>query len=371
MLDDLDRALVHALHLDGRAPFSRIAAVLGVSTQTVARRYRRLRAEASLRVVGLADPERAGRARWLVRLTVSPHTAQEVAHALARRADSSWVKLASGGTEIVTVIHTPVGAAGNHPLLVRDIPRTASITAVSAHYVLHTYLGGPTTWRAHVDALTDRQQRDLKPPTGAAKPRQVVAESDHDLLTALQRDGRASHAELAAATGWSPATVARRLAELTAGGAIFFDVELNDVFFGATTHALLWMAVTPAHLERVATTLARHDELAFVAATTGPTNLVAHALCPDPAALHHYLTHRLGSLDAIRTLETAPVLRTLKAAGPVTPWPAVSDRSARPSPGAAEGSARTRAGRRPESPGHWNARSPARGRAGARVPGSP
>ncbi len=36
--DDLDRGLIHALHIDGRAPFSRIAAVLGVSAQTVARR---------------------------------------------------------------------------------------------------------------------------------------------------------------------------------------------------------------------------------------------------------------------------------------------------------------------------------------------
>lgn len=51
------------------------------------------------------------------------------------------------------------------------------------------------------------------------------------------------------------------------------------------------MAVIPARLDDVAKTLASHDELAFVAATTGPTNLTAHALCVDPAALHHYLTH--------------------------------------------------------------------------------
>jgi DNA-binding Lrp family transcriptional regulator len=35
--DELDRAIVHALHIDGRAPFSRIASVLDVSDQTVAR----------------------------------------------------------------------------------------------------------------------------------------------------------------------------------------------------------------------------------------------------------------------------------------------------------------------------------------------
>ncbi len=115
------------------------------------------------------------------------------------------------------------------------------------------------------------------------------------------------------------ATVARRLADLRARGLLFFDVEINDALLGATTHAMLWMAVRPAQLDAVATALAQHEELAVVAATTGTTNLFAHALCANPAGLHHYLTHRLGALDAIHTLETTPVLRTLKAVGPQAP----------------------------------------------------
>ncbi|ARF55235.1 Lrp/AsnC family transcriptional regulator [Streptomyces gilvosporeus] len=338
MLDDLDRGLVHALHLDGRAPFSRIAAALGVSTQTVARRYRRLRAEAGLRVVGLPDPHRADRAQWLVRLTATPRAAQDLARALSLRADTSWVKLASGGTEILAVVHTPTGTDAGHSLVLHDIPRTSGITAVSSHYLLHTYLGGPTAWRGRADALTRRQQQQLRPsdePDAAARTpaaplpaaRQRLADTDDGLLRALERDGRAGQTELAAATGWSPATVARRLAELRAVGALFFDVEIDDAAFGATTQAMLWMAVPPAHLDHVASSLAGHDELAFVAATTGPTNLVAQALCPDPAALHRYLTHRLDALDAIRALETSPVLRTVKAAGPV-PQPAAAARRA-------------------------------------------
>ncbi|WP_206789969.1 Lrp/AsnC family transcriptional regulator [Amycolatopsis sp. MtRt-6] len=309
-LDAVDRAVVHALHLDGRAPFTKIGDVLGVSTQTVARRYRRLREEAGLRVVGLPDPQRAGQAEWMVRLTATPHTAQDLAQALARRADTAWIKLTSGGTEICVNVHTP--AASDHALLLRDIPRTASITAVSAHQLLHRYFGGPTGWRGRANALDAAQIAALTPVrSGPGKP---LTSDDSALLTALQRDGRAGLAELAAATGWSPATVARRLADLQAGGTVFFDLEIDPELFGATTQALLWMAVAPARLDRVARTLATHPELALVAATTGPANLVAQALCPDAAALHRYLTQRLGALDAIRTLETAPVLRTVKAA---------------------------------------------------------
>ncbi|MCD9873106.1 Lrp/AsnC family transcriptional regulator [Streptomyces guryensis] len=324
MLDDLDRALIHALHIDGRAPFSRIATALDVSPQTVARRYRRLRTEASLRVVGLSDPHRAGRTQWLVRLTVVASSARDLAYALVRRQDTSWVKVTSGGTEIVAVVHAPTdqeaGDSGNS-LLLHGIPRTAAITAVSAHCLLHTYLGGSTNWRRSASTLDERQQRLLREheagdPSHVPVPRQLT-DGDSELLLALHKDGRATHAELARATGWSPVTVARRLADLRAGGTVFFDVEVDAGRFGVNTRALLWMSVPPAHLDRVATTLAGHDELAFVAATTGATNLVAQALCRDPADLHRYLVHRVGSLDAIHTLETSPVLQNLKAASPV------------------------------------------------------
>lgn len=309
-LDDVDRALIHALHLDGRAPFTKIGDALGVSTQTVARRYRRLRAEAALRVVGIPDPQRAGQAEWMVRLTATPYTAQDLALALARRADTAWIKLMSGGTEICVNVYTP--AASDHSLLLRDIPRTVSVTAVSAHQLLHRYFGGPTAWLGRANALDASQVAALTPAfSGDGKP---LTGDDAALMAALQRDGRTSLAELAAATGWSAATVARRLADLQAGGTVFFDLEVDTRPLGATTHALLWMSVAPAHLDEVGQELATHPELALVAATTGPANLVAHALCPDAAALHRYLTRRLGALDAIRTLETAPVLRTIKAA---------------------------------------------------------
>lgn len=317
-LDDVDRALIHALHVDARAPFTKIAAVLGTSTQTVVRRYGRLRAEAGLRVIALPDPHSARRQQWIVRLTATAGTAQNVARALARRQDTSWVRLTSGGTEIVAIITTTPGGADSHALLLHDIPRTSSITAVSAHYLLHTYLGGPTAWRGRVNALTEAQQHQLQPPApdDPADHPMPLTGPDHRLLAALLHDGRTSYTDLAAITGWTASTVTRRLDQLRRSGALFFDVEIDANLFGITTSALLWMSVAPAHLDHVATTLAGHQELAVVASTTGPTNLLANVLCPDPEALHHYLTTRLA-LDAITRIETAPVLRTLKAAAPI------------------------------------------------------
>jgi DNA-binding Lrp family transcriptional regulator len=310
MLDDLDRDLVQALQVNGRATFTEIGAVLGVSTQTVARRYRRLRETAGLRVVGLPTPGLAGE-EWIVRIAAAPRTAQDVAVALARRPDTSWVKLTSGGTEIFTIVHVTAG----HPLLLRDVPRTPGITAVSAHLLLHRYLGGPTGWQGHGPTLGADRRARLEPLTAPGPPL-PLRDADRPLLAALRRDGRASLADLAAATSWSAATAGRRLAELHGSGAIFFDVDFDAALFGGGTMALLWMSAAPAHLEATARALAGHPELAVVAATTGPTNLLAQALCPDPAALHRYLVERLSALEHVRTIETAPVLRMLKTTVP-------------------------------------------------------
>ncbi|WP_254206584.1 Lrp/AsnC family transcriptional regulator [Nocardia alni] len=382
MLDETDYGLIHALHLDGRAPFSRIGAVLGVSTQTVARRYRRLHAEAGLRVTGLPVPDRTGTTQWLVRLTATPAAAQRLAHALARRPDTSWVMLTSGGTEVFLLVDGP---GPNTPsLLLHDLPRTSAITGISAQYVLHTYVGGPTVWPGHLTALNAEQQHALtstgktryvpeSPAGGVSAPRlgavraeqsgddgaaspgstvdqlhpagrwpatagsrryspsrrgrrpspdstrHGVCDSDATLFTALRADGRASVNDLSAATGWSTTTVARRIAELLDCGALYFDVDVEGSLFGITTRALLWATIAPGRLDEVAESLSGHAELAFVAATTGRTNLVAEVLCPDPAALHAYLTGKLGHFEAIQTLETTPVLTTVKSTAPVRP----------------------------------------------------
>ncbi|MFI9103516.1 Lrp/AsnC family transcriptional regulator [Streptomyces fildesensis] len=330
VLDDLDRGLIHALQVDARASFTLVADILGSSTQTVVRRYRRLSAQAGLRVVALPTPSSSGTHQWFVRLTAATRTAHDIAAALARRPDTSWVRLTSGGTEIVAIIHTTPTGPDAHALLLRDIPRTAGITAVSAHYLLHTYLGGPTAWRGRVDTLDAAQQARLRaesatgtgPGTGMTttmseaasdEPVYLLTDADRLLLDALRDDARLSYAELAAATGSTASTVSRRLAELRARGALFFDVDIEPSLLGVTVSALLWMQVAPSHLDAVATELAGHHELAVVAATTGPTNLVAHALCRDAEELHHYLTRKVA-LDAIARIETAPVLRTYKAA---------------------------------------------------------
>ncbi|GAA3989130.1 Lrp/AsnC family transcriptional regulator [Allokutzneria multivorans] len=309
-LDELDRALIHALHVDGRAPFNQVAAVLGTSQQTVTRRYRKLRSEGVLRVVGMTDARRLGQVEWFLRLRCTPDTAQPVAQALARRPDTSWVQLTSGGTEISCVVRAPERNAPQ-ALLLHQLPKTPRIVSVSAHCLLRSFVGGPVGWHGRANVLTDDQIAQLTPTFDAGAG---AAADDERLLAALQQDGRTTYAELATTTGMSEPTVRRRVNQLRGNGILYLDIDIDSAVLGFHAQAILWLSVRPAHLVAVAEALAQQPEVALVAITTGSTNLLAKAVCRDIDALYTYLTERVASIEAIEHLETAPVIRTVKRA---------------------------------------------------------
>lgn len=322
VLDELDRSIVHALHIDGRLPFSRIASVLGVSDQTVARRYRRLRSTGSLRVIGLPNARRLGWVEWFVRVQVTPDAAVPVADALARRPDTSWVCLTSGGTQISCLTR----ARSSHErdaLLLGQLPRTPRVTGVTAHCLLRVFAGGPSGWHGRADSLTPEQVGALAPePPHHPQERVVLEDGDERMLAALAHDGRATYHEIATATGWSEMTAKRRLGQLRRRGALFFDVDIDPLLLGFETLAILWLTVDPAHMRQTAEAIATHPEVAFAAATTGPTNLLVFAACHDVDALYDFLERGIGSLPGIRQLESAPVIRNSKRVGaPRTPGP--------------------------------------------------
>jgi DNA-binding Lrp family transcriptional regulator len=310
-LDSTDLALIHALNVDGRAPFSRIAEVLGVSDQTVARRYRQLRASNTARVVGLVFPWRVGDTRWYLRVRCAPDVAVSVATALAHRPDTYWVRMLSGGTEIDCVVQGRDHTEPGH-LLLQRLPRTPRVLDVSAHSLLHVYLGGAVEHLGILDALTRDQVAALRVPMSDSDEVIPLDEADYRMLTALEHDGRAGFPELAKATGWSESTAKRRLDFLRESGALYFDVDMDIAAMGFTVEARLWMSVPPSQLAAVGDAMSRHPETTFVAATTGSRNLMASIACRSVPELYKYLTQKVGALLAVENIETAPVIRTIK-----------------------------------------------------------
>jgi DNA-binding Lrp family transcriptional regulator len=319
MPDLLDTQLLHALQLDGRAPFSTIAEVLGVSDQTIARRYSRLHDARRLRVRGLSDAQRLRDTRWIVRVQCTPNAAAAAADALARRPDTSWISLTSGGTEIVCVVRTASGEQDNR-LLLQTLPRNRFVVAMTAHCVLHTFFGDPAGLINKLGSLSKAQVARLRrPPVIDADGPVSLSAVDRKLLALLEHDGRATFAELAAATDASQTTVRRRIAELRANGTLYFDVDFDQALLDLHVRAMVWLSVAPSRLAAVGEALSGHPETAYVAATTGASNLYASVVCADTAALYTYLTTRIARLTGIERIETVPIVRSVKRSGLLGP----------------------------------------------------
>ncbi|WP_433388693.1 Lrp/AsnC family transcriptional regulator [Micromonospora sp. KLBMP9576] len=312
-LDPLDLKLLQALELDGRAPFSRIAQVLGVSDQTVARRFRRLHTTARLRVTGVTDDSRLGRESWIVRLGCTPQSAEQLAAALARRPDTRYVDLASGGTEVLCAMQ-PRTRRERDELLLERLQRTPRVTSVSAHCVLHSYYGGPLGWLGKIRALDPDEEAALRPPAIVAPAATVVLDDlDEALLAALRRNGRATLAELQVASGQSETVVRRCLERLRATGVLYFAVEYDHEPLGHGVEAMCWLTVAPHALAETGRAVAGHPEVRFAGAVTGAANVVLSLLCRTTGDLYAYLSDRIGALAGVRTAETVLTLRRVKS----------------------------------------------------------
>ncbi len=310
-LDAVDRGLLHALQVDGRAPFSRIAEVLDVADRTVARRFARLRAHGLARVTGVPDSGRIGYAEWFLRIRVRPGGVVAVAGDLARRPDTAWVIVLSGGSEVTAILRVD----GEQPPSVASLSRAPQVVSLDTQRLLRHLTD--RQWPGRTSALTPDQILALSTPRSEESGRIALTDLDRRLLPALARDGRTDYQHLARGLGWSDSAVRRRLEELRRNRVLRFDVEVDAAVLGYPVQAALWLDVSPAHLLAVGRALAAHPEIAHACATTGAHSIVAVAVCRDSEGLFGYLTERIGAIDGVRHVETAPITSIVKRAAPL------------------------------------------------------
>ncbi|QLY29615.1 Lrp/AsnC family transcriptional regulator [Nocardia huaxiensis] len=317
VLDVLDRQIMHALVVDARIPFAKLGALLDVSEQTVARRYRSLRQRGIIHVSGQLNIVPLGQARWILRIRSTPKAALRLGESLARIPELSWVSLLSTGSEVMCVSRART-VERRDALLLKMIPQAPQVTEFLAHEVLHAF---PLyeEWPRFGVLFTEEQLEALGPRRVAVADKAseasiALSAEDEAMMAILARDARAPYAQLAAATGWSATRVARRMTELLESGVLYFDLDFALERMGYAVRGAVWLRTRPADLAAVGAALATHPEVTYVAATTGPTNLTAALVCRDTAHLYRYITERLGALEGITDLEVTPALRVFKQA---------------------------------------------------------
>lgn len=298
LLKEVDLALVHALQVDSRAPWSLIGDVIGVDAATVARRWTAI--------------SRAGWA-WF---TVWPSPARHSAHS-----DAALVRIGGNPSAgqvaawcalpwVLTVERTSAGlcilAAGRGGLaaLERQITTAFGGVHTTVEYA-SAILRDDSTWR--IRALSDHQVARLAnrvERTAQARPvdEQIVAE-----VTALLRENaRISFVAIGKRLGVSDATARRTVERLIGEGLVRVGCDVAMPAVGLGRGAVIRIGTSPT--TEATNRVVNHRSVHRVVSTVGPATATVNVRMTSLTELHQ-IERSWGEPDVLDRWTVTSVLK--------------------------------------------------------------
>ena len=310
-VDELDLALLDALHVNPQVSFEELGRVLDVSPVTAARRWRRMVSTGRAWVSSALGPRLPVHGA-LFEAECEPGATALVADELACKPQVFSVNITTGADNIYALL-----VAADQPrlseLIVDVLPAIAGLIRVRSALITTPFSG--TRWR--LGGLSSGQVRAVTPEPATNVPTHNFDDFDRQLFLALQCDGRLSCRDLAAEVGRSEPVVRRRLSLLSRTGLLSFRTDFARVEAGWLTSVALKLQVSGIPVSTVGHALVQYPHTRFCVSTVG-----------DGAA-NLFVTmqlHRLSDLDSaivqlraeypgVTVLDTRVVLRCVKSWG--------------------------------------------------------
>jgi DNA-binding Lrp family transcriptional regulator len=234
-LDEIDLAVLHALQIDARAPWTRVAAIIGVDAATVVRHWSALRADGLAWLTAWPTPQRWSSTTDLGVALLDSRIPAEALAAVVRRPWVLSVDETSAGYLALLATSAGLAKLGDRARELADDGAPVLRMDVAASIVAED-----STWRLAV--LSHAQQRSLRAgtPAGAATPRPIAPSTLAEITAALDEDARMPAATLALRLGVSEATARRNLERATAAGLLRFGCDLAMPAAGFRRGVVLW-----------------------------------------------------------------------------------------------------------------------------------
>lgn len=317
VLDELDQRIVMALQLNGRASWKQIAAALRAGESTVTRRGQHLLSSRAVAVTGVLDHLRCGLGISIyLRLRARPGRVLEVAQAVAALAAPRFVTVTIGSfdvaAEVVVGSHRDIMAVVARLERVDDVVESESMVVIRKFSAFEEWHPGlldepATQLLRNGGSVTDYAHREWVEPVR-------LTSQEFEIARILAQDGRATYSSLAAQTGVSESTAARRVESLVSRGCLRFRTVFESPVIGFDVEFLLWLTVEPSRIEEIGVTLAKQPASRYVSACTGRHNLIVQGVLRSYGDLYEYTTHSIGGLPGVVSAEMTLQVQTLKRA---------------------------------------------------------
>jgi DNA-binding Lrp family transcriptional regulator len=274
--DELDLALIDGLGQDGRLPFERLGAQVGLSRTAARARVQRLVETGTIGFEAIVHPAVDGYHTFAhVSVTVGGVPVRDVAHQVAALPYAPFVSIVAGRFALIAELRTrDLGAMKEAIEHVRGLPGVLALDTV-----------------VYTDVVKDSHLRLGQPHTFVPF---TLDDLDRDLLSLLRQDARMPYADLADAVGLSRAATRARVLRLLEQGVVVIKGLVNPTAVGITDMCGFSMSVS-RDADEIIAKVASLDEVHFMARTIGRCDVIGTMIARGRAEI-------AAALDEIRIL---------------------------------------------------------------------
>lgn len=314
-LDELDRRIVAALQIDGRASWTAIAERSDTTVTTVARRAQQLVSDGIVKVAVVPDINHAGPADlFIMRIGCTPGSTTAVAEQLSRRDDIRFLSVVAGGVDIIAELNT-LKSDSLHARIIDEIQAVEGVQRCETDLLLHAYKVAHD-WSTQLITGEDHVYSPKEPHE--CEPGHFD-NTDRAMLALFRDNGRAGFRVVADALGVNESTVRRRFETLLARGCATVVTLVQAAALGFESEILFMITVSPSRLDEVARELARYRGVRYVAATLGSSSLMCEVILPTNRDVFSFVTSVLARLDGVQGWSAMMELLTYRRGFVATP----------------------------------------------------
>jgi DNA-binding Lrp family transcriptional regulator len=273
---------------DGAVSYSELAARLGVTPKTIAKRVEGLLKSRVIAIRAQPNPFKLGlSASALIAIKSDP---SKIEYACERLGENFYVNLVQtvfGRFDILVIVYYPNWEM-LHQFVNNEVYMIDGVTQVELYFIKEVF---------------KRYERFFEKET-YTKERLKLKETDRALIEELAKDGRANPGELAEKLRLHVSTVYRRIAALQKGNIIKISGVPNPSRLAYSANAFITLDVDPKEVENICSSLQKYPEVHFIMTLNKRSGMIACVHTKDNETLYEFLKKKVSPLKGLLNTET-------------------------------------------------------------------